>query len=110
MNAVNPVTPNSNSDSNTVSRNMDKEVNMNDQDLDYLNENEANRDPISGEPGAHPLGTGVGAAGAGSIATVIGGVVGGPIGAVVGAVVGSVAGGLAGKGTAESINPTDERQ
>ncbi|CAN1211078.1 hypothetical protein TUMEXPCC7403_12835 [Tumidithrix helvetica PCC 7403] len=70
--------------------------------------NDANRDPISGEPGAHPLGTGVGAAGAGTIATVVGGVVGGPVGAVVGALVGSVIGGLAGKETAEGVNPTFE--
>jgi len=69
---------------------------------------DANRDPISGEPGAHPLGTGVGAAGAGTVGTVLGGIVGGPVGAVVGAVVGSVVGGLAGKGTAEQINPTFE--
>lgn len=73
-----------------------------------VDQNDANRDPISGEPGAHPLGTGVGAAGGGGIATVIGGVVGGPVGAVVGAVVGSVVGGLAGKSTAEQINPTFE--
>lgn len=77
-------------------------------DVKVVDQNDANRDPISGEPGAHPLGTGVGAAGAGGVATVIGGVVGGPVGAVVGAVVGSVIGGLAGKGTAEQINPTFE--
>jgi hypothetical protein len=71
-------------------------------------QNDANRDPISGEPGSHPLGTGVGAASAGSIGTAVGAVVGGPVGAVVGAVIGSVIGGLAGKGTAERINPTFE--
>ena len=41
---------------------------------------DANRDPISGSPGAHPVGTGLGAA----------------------------AGGLAGKGIADRINPTVE--
>jgi hypothetical protein len=71
-------------------------------------QNDANRDPLSGEPGAHPVGTGIGAAGAGSVGTAIGAVVGGPVGAVVGAVVGSVVGGLAGKSTAESVNPTFE--
>ncbi len=76
-----------------------------DQSIDQV---DANIDPISGEPGAHPVGTGVGAAGIGSVATVVGSVVGGPIGAVVGAVVGSVVGGLAGKSTAEKINPTFE--
>ncbi|MDX2214096.1 MAG: hypothetical protein SFY66_12480 [Oculatellaceae cyanobacterium bins.114] len=69
---------------------------------------DANLDPISGQPGAHPVGTGVGAAGAGAIGTAIGGAVGGPVGAVVGAAVGAVAGGLAGKGVAEKIDPTVE--
>ncbi|MEO0457234.1 MAG: hypothetical protein AAF152_11740 [Cyanobacteria bacterium P01_A01_bin.114] len=69
---------------------------------------DANPDPITGEHGAHPVGTGVGAAGVGAAATVVGGAVGGPVGAVVGAVVGSVAGGLAGKGVAEKIDPTVE--
>ncbi len=71
-------------------------------------ESDANLDLISGEAGAHPLGTGVGAAGAGTVATVIGGAVGGPFGAVVGAVIGSVVGGLAGKDVAEHVNPTFE--
>lgn len=73
-----------------------------------LDSNDANRDPITGEPGAHPVGTGVGAAGAGTIGAVIGGVVGGPVGAVVGSAVGAVVGGLAGKSAAEKINPTVE--
>ncbi len=67
-----------------------------------------NEDPITQEHGAHPVGTGVGAAGVGAAATVIGGAVGGPVGAVVGAVVGGVAGGLAGKGVAEKVDPTVE--
>ncbi|MBD1910029.1 MULTISPECIES: hypothetical protein [unclassified Leptolyngbya] len=71
-------------------------------------EHDANRDPLSGEPGAHPVGTGVGAAGAGAAGAAIGGAIGGPVGAVVGAVVGSVSGGLAGKRVAESVNPTVE--
>ncbi|HEY9691967.1 MAG TPA: YsnF/AvaK domain-containing protein [Oculatellaceae cyanobacterium] len=71
-------------------------------------EHDANRDPISGEPGSHPVGTGIGAAGAGAMGAAIGGVVGGPIGAVVGSVIGSVAGGLMGKGAAEAVNPTEE--
>src|SRR5436309_15726480 len=72
---------------------------------------DANRDPLSGEPGAHPVGTGVGAAGGGAAGAAIGAVVSGPLspaGAVVGAVVGAVAGGLAGKGAAEAVNPTAE--
>lgn len=69
---------------------------------------DANRDPITKEPGAHPVGTGTGAASAGAAGAAIGGVVGGPVGAVVGAAIGAVAGGLAGKGAAEAVNPTVE--
>jgi hypothetical protein len=68
----------------------------------------ANRDPITGAPGAHPVGVGAGSAGAGTAGAVIGGVVGGPIGAVVGAAIGAVAGGLGGKAAAETVNPTVE--
>ncbi len=66
-----------------------------------------NRDPITGEPGAHPVGTGVGAAGGAAAGAALG-MVGGPVGAAVGGVVGAVAGGLAGKGAAEAVNPTAE--
>lgn len=71
-------------------------------------EKDANRDPITGTPGAHPVGVGTGAAGGGATGAVIGAVVAGPIGAAVGAVAGAVAGGLAGKGIAEAVNPTIE--
>jgi hypothetical protein len=66
-----------------------------------------NRDPISDEPGAHPVGTGLGATG-GALAGAAAGTLGGPIGVVVGGVAGAVLGGLAGKAAAESVNPTDE--
>ena len=66
------------------------------------------RDPITKEPGAHPVGVGAGAASVGAAGAAIGGAVGGPIGAVVGAAVGAVAGGLGGKAAAESVNPTIE--
>lgn len=69
---------------------------------------DANRDPITGEPGAHPVGTGVGAASAGAAGAAIGTAVGGPVGGVVGAVVGAVAGGYAGKAAGEAIDPTRE--
>ncbi|HEX2645240.1 MAG TPA: glycine zipper domain-containing protein, partial [Thermoanaerobaculia bacterium] len=69
---------------------------------------DANRDPLTGETGAHPVGTGVGAASGGTVGAVIGGAVGGPVGALIGAAVGGLAGGLAGKGVAESVNPTEE--
>jgi hypothetical protein len=65
---------------------------------------DSNRDPITGEPGAHPVGAGVGAAVGGAAA----GAAAGPVGTVAGAVVGSVAGGYDGKGIAETIDPTAE--
>lgn len=67
-----------------------------------------NRDPISGESGSHPVGTGLGAAAAGAATGALGGAVAGPVGAAIGAVVGAVGGGLAGKGVAESVDPTVE--
>jgi len=66
-----------------------------------------NADPISGEPGAHPIGTGVGAAGGAAAGAAVG-AAGGPVGAAVGGVVGAVVGGLAGKGVGEAVNPTEE--
>lgn len=69
---------------------------------------DTNPDPITGEPGSHPVGTGVGAAGGGATGAAIGTAVGGPIGGAVGAVIGAIAGGLAGKGVAEAVDPTAE--
>ena len=69
--------------------------------------NPANRDPLSDAPGAHPVGTGIGAAG-GAVTGAAFGAMGGPIGAAVGGVAGAVVGGLAGKGAAEAVNPTVE--
>jgi phage tail tape-measure protein len=69
---------------------------------------EANPDPITGEHGAHPVGTGVGAAGGGLTGAAIGAAIGGPVGAAVGAVVGGVVGAYSGRGVAEAINPTHE--
>jgi hypothetical protein len=84
--------------------------------LDPQEEQEdANRDPITGAPGSHPIGTGIGAAAAGAAGTWAGAAIGAaasgpaaPVGGAVGAVVGAVVGGLAGKGVGEAINPTDE--
>jgi hypothetical protein len=82
---------------------------------------EENLDPISGEPGAHPVGVGAGtavggaAAGAalGAVASTaaVGATLGsaaGPIGTVIGVVAGGVAGAFAGKAVAEKISPTEE--
>src|SRR5688572_11988570 len=68
--------------------------------------NPANRDPITNEPGSHPVGTGVGAA-AGGVAGAAVGSVGGPVGAGVGAAAGAVVGGLSGKAASEQFNPTE---
>ncbi|HEX4589251.1 MAG TPA: YsnF/AvaK domain-containing protein [Gemmataceae bacterium] len=67
-----------------------------------------NEDPITGEPGAHPVGVGVGTAAGGAAAGMAAGMAAGPVGAVVGAVAGGVAGAFAGKAVAEQIDPTAE--
>jgi len=69
---------------------------------------DANRDPISGESGAHPVGTGLGALLGGAAAGAATGTVAGPVGTLVGAAVGAVIGGLAGKSVAEVVDPTVE--
>ena len=66
-----------------------------------------NEDPITGEPGSHPLGVGVGTTGGAAAGAVVGSVAG-PVGTVAGAVVGAIAGAAAGKSVAESVNPTVE--
>ena len=75
------------------------------------NEPSSNRDPITGAPGAHPVGVGVGAAAGGIAAGAAAGTLAaGPVGTVVGAAVGAVVGGLAGKAVAEHYDPTVEEQ
>lgn len=73
-----------------------------------LRATDTNRDPITGEPGAHPVGTGLGAALGGAAAGAATGTVAGPIGTIVGAALGAIVGGLAGKSLAESIDPSLE--
>ncbi|MBU1361262.1 MAG: PA2169 family four-helix-bundle protein [Gammaproteobacteria bacterium] len=72
-----------------------------------LGNGQPNRDPITGAPGAHPVGTGLGATG-GALAGAAAGALAGPVGAAVGLVAGAVVGGLGGKAAAEGINPTME--
>ena len=71
---------------------------------------DANRDPITGEPGAHPVGTGIGAAVGGAAAGAAAGTIAGPVGTAVGAAMGAFVGGLAGKAAAETIDPTVEEE
>jgi uncharacterized protein (TIGR02284 family) len=75
---------------------------------DHSINTDKNSDPITGEPGAHPVGAGLGAAVGGAGVGAAAGMVAGPAGALVGAVVGAVAGGFGGKAAAEAINPTAE--
>lgn len=78
------------------------------------NRKDANRDSITGKPGSHPVGTGVGAVAGGATGAAAGAATGaaigtagaGPVGTGIGAAVGAVAGGLAGHGVAEGLNPT----
>jgi len=65
----------------------------------------ANRDPITGEPGAHPVGTAAGATAMGAAGAVVGSAAG-PIGTGVGAAAGAVVGGLAGSAASEHFDPT----
>src|SRR5450759_938628 len=67
-----------------------------------------NPDPITGAPGSHPVGTGIGAVAGGAAAGAAVGTVAGPVGTIAGAAVGAIVGGLAGKGVAEAVNPTAE--
>ena len=66
-----------------------------------------NADPITGEPGSHPVGTGVGATG-GAVAGATVGLVGGPLGSLIGGAIGAVVGGLAGHKVGEAMDPTQE--
>jgi hypothetical protein len=75
-----------------------------------VNEEDVNRDPISGTPGAHPVGTGAGAAPGGIAGGLAGLAVAGPVGGAIGAAIGAIAGGLAGKSVAEAVNPTAEEK
>lgn len=80
-------------------------------DLNKLNSDLANRDPLTGEPGAHPIGTALGSAGLASTGAILGaaaGPVGSAAGAVLGAIAGGIVGGFAGSGIAELVNPTTE--
>lgn len=70
--------------------------------------NPANRDPLTDEPGSHPVGTGVGATGGAVAGAGVGAALGGPVGAVVGGAVGAVVGGAAGHAAGEAVNPTIE--
>lgn len=67
-----------------------------------------NRDPITGEPGSHPVATGVGALAGGAAVGAVVGTMAGPLGTAIGAAVGAVVGGLGGHAVGEKLDPTNE--
>ena len=66
-----------------------------------------NADPITGEPGAHPVATGLGSAGGAAAGAAIG-AIGGPLGMLIGGAIGAIAGGMAGSAAGEAVDPTFE--
>jgi hypothetical protein len=76
--------------------------------VDSTQSEHKNPDPITGEPGSHPIGTSVGTAGGGLTGAAVGAAIAGPAGAAVGAIVGGIAGAYSGRGVAEAMNPTVE--
>jgi hypothetical protein len=78
---------------------------MNTTDDDARNEN---LDPLTGEPGAHPVATGVGSAAVGAAGLIAAAAVAGPVGIAAAAVGGAVIGGYMGKAAGELIDPTAE--
>ena len=66
-----------------------------------------NADPITGEPGSHPLGTGIGGIGGAAAGAAIG-TMAGPLGTLIGGAIGAIVGGGAGHAAAEAIDPTRE--
>jgi len=84
-------------------------------DKTYSRDENSHPDPITGAPGFHPIGTGVGAAGGGLAGAAAGAAIGSivpGIGTIVGGVVGTIAGatggGLAGHALAENVDPSVE--
>lgn len=75
--------------------------------LDEQTRADLNADPITGEPGAHPVGTGLGAVGGVAAGAAVG-ALGGPLGMLIGAAIGAFAGGKAGSAAGELLNPTEE--
>ena len=71
-------------------------------------EPDTNTDPLTGEAGAHPVATGVGAAALGAAGLVVAAAVAGPVGVAVALAGGSVIGGYVGKAAGEVIDPTAE--
>lgn len=69
------------------------------------NHEDLNRDPITGEPGSHPVGTAVGGVGGAAVGAAIGSLAG-PLGTLIGGAIGAAVGGGAGHAAGEAIDPT----
>ena len=79
-----------------------------------------NADMITGEPGSHPVGTGVGGVGGAAAGLALGAMAGpaagaalgtvtaGPLGTLIGGAIGAIVGAGAGHAAAEAMNPTHE--
>lgn len=72
------------------------------------NEHTHSKDPLTGAPDFHPVGTGVGAAAGGAAAGAAIGTVAGPVGTLIGAAAGAVLGALTGKAVAHCIDSDAE--
>lgn len=79
-------------------------------------DHDSNPDPITGAPGSHPTGVGIGSAAGGvagglGTAMAVGAATGsalGPIGTAIGIIAGAVVGGYVGKGVGEKVDPTED--
>jgi hypothetical protein len=69
---------------------------------------DANADPLTGEAGAHPVATGIGAAAVGAAGLAAATVVAGPVGIAAAMIGGAFIGGYVGKAAGELIDPTAE--
>lgn len=69
---------------------------------------DANADPLTGEAGAHPVATGIGAAAVGAAGLAVAAAVAGPIGVAVATAGGALIGGYVGKAVGEVVDPTAE--
>ncbi len=94
------VTDDYNRDHDAIDRSEVKH--MSDETKDDLN-----ADMITGEPGSHPVGTGIGGVGGAAAGAAIGSMAG-PLGTLIGGAIGAVVGGGAGHAAGEAINPTHE--
>ena len=66
-----------------------------------------NADPITGEPGSHPVGTAIGGVGGAAAGAAIGSIAG-PLGTLIGGAIGAIVGGGAGHAAGEAFDPTVE--